>query len=250
IDMIAATSAGAVFGALYAAGRTIEELTEFSVNIQRQYNFFTGFRYWDFRLPPRSGLIKGNRVLNYFRKWLADKTFDDLSIPLYIVATDLISGEEVVFDHGPVAEAMRASMSVIGVLEPAYVSGRFLIDGGSVNPVPTQLLADKGVSLILASNVIPSLEDRINRRELRREGKMPNVMGILMGAMEIMESEIIKTRMGPVDILIQPDIARYGTFDYDKSPDLIRRGEEAARVHIAAIKQLLAPHPRAPLRTE
>jgi NTE family protein len=248
IDMIAATSAGAVFGSLFAAGRSIEELTEFARYIQRQYNFFSGFRYWDFRVPPRSGLIKGNMVLNYFRKWLSDKTFDDLSIPLYIVATDVISGEEVVFDRGPVADAVRASMSVIGVLEPAYVSGRFLIDGGSVNPVPTQLLADKGISITLASNVIPSLEDRIHRRELRREGKLPNVMGILMGAMEIMESEIIKTRMGPVDVLIQPDIARYGTFDYDKVHELIQRGEEATRAQISTIKQLIAPRPRKSLR--
>ena len=244
IDMIAATSAGAVIGALFAAGRTIPELVDFAAHVRRQYNFFTGFRYWDFRLPPRSGLIKGDMILKYFRRWLLDKTFDDLAIPLYIVATDLISGEEVVFDHGSVAEAVRASMSVIGVLEPARLSGRYLIDGGSVNPVPTQLLADKGVSIILASNVIPSLADRLHRRELRREGKLPNVMGIMMGAMEIMESEIIKTRMGPVDILIQPDVARYGTFDYERANELIQRGAEATRAQIPAIKQLIAPRPR------
>ena len=244
IDMIAATSAGAVIGALFAAGRTIPELVDFAAHVRRQYNFFTGFRYWDFRLPPRSGLIKGDMILKYFRRWLLDKTFDDLAIPLYIVATDLISGEEVVFDHGSVAEAVRASMSVIGVLEPARVSGRYLIDGGSVNPVPTQLLADKGVSIILASNVIPSLADRLHRRELRREGKLPNVMGIMMGAMEIMESGIIKTRMGPVDILIQPDVARYGTFDYERANELIQRGAEATRAQIPAIKQLIAPRPR------
>jgi NTE family protein len=249
IDMIAGTSAGAIFGSMYAAGRSIPELIEFAVNVQRQYNFFTGFRYWDIRVPPRSGLIKGNKVLSYFRKWLSDKTFDDLNVPLYIIATDLISGEEVVFDRGPVAEAVRASMSVIGILEPAFIAGRFLIDGGSVNPVPTQLLADKGNSIILASNVIPSLEERIHRRELRREGRLPHVVGILMGAMEIMESEIIRSRMGPVDILIQPDIARYGTLDYEKVQELIQRGEEAARAQIPAIKQLLAPHPRSPRRT-
>jgi NTE family protein len=248
IDMIAGTSAGAIFGSLYAAGRTIPDLIEFAVNVQRQYNFFTGFRFWDIRLPPRTGLIKGDVVLSYFRKWLNNKTFDDLTVPLYIVATDLISGEEVVFDRGPVAEAVRASMSVIGILEPAYVSGRFLIDGGSVNPVPTQLLADKGVSIILASNVIPSLEDRVHRRDLRREGRLPNIAGILTGTMEIMESEIIRSRMGPVDVLIQPDIARYGTLEYEKVHELIRRGEEAARAQVSTIKQLLAPHPRKPLR--
>ena len=244
IDMMAGTSAGAIFGAMYAAGRTIKEMIEFALYVQKQYNFVSGFRYWDFRLPPRTGLIKGNGVLKYLRRWTLDKTFDQLSIPLYIIATDLISGEEIVFDHGPVADAVRASMSVIGVFEPAQVAGRFLIDGGSVNPVPTQLLADKGISIILASNVIPSLEDRLHRRELKREGKLPNVIGIVSGAMEIMESEIIKSRMGPVDVLIQPDIARYGTMEYDKVHEIIKRGEEAARAQIPAIRQRLAPNPR------
>ena len=75
-------------------------------------------------------------------------------------------------------------------------------------------------------------------------------MGILTGATEIMESEIIKTRMGPVDVLIQPEIARYGTFDYDKVPEFIKLGEEAARAQMPAIKQLIAPHPRKPLRAQ
>ncbi len=249
VDVIAGTSAGAVFGGMYAAGRSIAEMTEFAVNIQKQYNFLTGFRYWDFRLPPRSGLIQGKKVLEYLRQWVHGLTFDQLSIPLYIVATDLLSGEEIVFDRGPVAEAVRASMSVIGVLEPAPIAGRFLIDGGSVNPVPTQLLADHGANIILASNVIPSLEDRIHRRELKREGKMPNIIGILSGAMEIMESEIIKTRLGPIDILIQPEIARFGTLEYDKVPELIRAGEDAAREQIPNLRRLLTPHPRKPLRS-
>ncbi len=247
IDMMAATSAGAIFGGMYAAGRTVAEMLDFAINVQRKYNFLTGFQFWDFRIPPRAGLIKGNMVLGYLNKWVLNKTFDELNVPLYIIATDLISGEEIVFEKGPVAEAMRASMSVIGILEPAQVAGRFLIDGGSVNPVPTQLLADKGISIILASNVIPSLEDRIHRRELKREGKLPNVVGIVTGAMEIMESEIIKSRMGPVDVLIQPDIARYGTMEYDKVNDLVQRGIEAARAQIPAIRQRLAPNPRKPL---
>jgi NTE family protein len=248
IDMIAGTSAGAVFGSLYAAGLPFDQIVAFAEDVQNKYNFISGFRFWDFRIPPRTGIIKGNMVLNHFRKTLSNKTFDDLTIPMYIIACDLISGEEIVFDRGPVADAVRASMSVIGVLEPAPVAGRFLIDGGSVNPVPTQLLADRGANIILASSVIPSLEDRLHRRELKREGKIPNAIGIIMGAMEIMESEIIRTRMGPVDVLISPNIARYGTFEYDKAREFIQRGEEAARAQLPTIRQLFAPRPRKPLR--
>jgi NTE family protein len=246
IDFIAATSAGAVFGSLYASGRSIAELIDFAVDIQRKYNFLSGFRFWDFRLPPRTGLIKGDMVLNYFRQSLMGKTFADLEIPMNIIATDVITGEEIVFDHGYVADAVRASMSVIGVLEPAYNSGRFLVDGGAVNPVPSQLLADKGMDIIIASNVIPSLEDRLHRREQKRDGRAPNVIGILMGAMEIMESQIINTRMGPVDVLIQPQVGMYGTFEFDKVWDFIKRGEEAARQQVPTLRRLLAPRPRKP----
>lgn len=244
IDMIAATSAGAVFGSLYAAGRSIDEVIDFAVDIQHKYNFVSGFRFWDFRFPPRSGLIKGGMVRNYFRTVLMDKTFDQLDIPMNIIATDVISGEEVVFDHGPVADAVRASMSVIGVLEPAYHSGRFLIDGGAVNPVPSQLLTDKGMDIIVASNVIPSLEDRVHRQEQKRDGRAPNVIGILMGAMEIMESEIIKTKMGPIDVLIQPQVGMYSTLEFDKVRDIIKLGEDAARNQVATLRRLLAPRPR------
>jgi NTE family protein len=244
VDMIAGTSAGSVFGSLYAAGLTFDEIIRFSEEIRSKYNFLTGFRFWDFGLPPRTGILKGNTILKYFREVLGNKTFDELTIPMYIVACDLISGEEIVFDQGPVADAIRASLSMIGFLEPAAIAGRFLIDGGSVNPVPTQLLADRGANIILASSVIPSLEDRLNRRELRREGKLPNVIGIINGAMEIMESEIIRTRMGPVDVLMSPNVARYGTFDYDKVHELVQRGEDAARAQLPAIRQLFAPRPR------
>jgi len=244
IDMIAGTSAGAVIGALYAADRSIDEIIQFAAGVERQYNFFTGFRFWDIRLPPLSGIMKGDVVLGYLRKWVKNKSFEQLSVPTFVVATDLVSGEEIVFDRGPVAEAIRASMSVIGIFEPARVSGRYLIDGGSVNPVPSKLLADKGISIVLASNVIPGLEQRLHRRELKREGKLPNLIGILMGSQEIMESEIIKTRMGPVDVLIQPATERYGTLEFQKYSEIIKRGEEAAREQIAVIRQRLAPNPR------
>lgn len=244
IDVIAATSIGAIVGALFAAGRSIEEITQFALNVQKQYNFFTGFRFWDFGLPPRSGLLRGKAVHKYLREWLQDRNFSDLDIPLHLVAADAISGEEVIFSNGPVADAVRASISVIGVFEPAHLGNRFLIDGGAVNPVPTSVLQNHGCNIILASSVIPNLQDRLHRKQAQASGRAPNVAVIVMGAMEIMESEIIKTRMSGVHVLIKPDIARYNTLDYSKATEIIRVGEEAARLEVANIKQLIAPRPR------
>jgi NTE family protein len=209
-------------------------------------------RLWDFNLPPRSGLIRGQRALDYIDKTLGHRTFSDLEVPLHIVAADIISGEEVVLDsdseaeadNGSVAKAVRASISIIGVFSPASVGGRYLIDGGAVNPVPTSVLAQKGANIIIASNVISGLEEQARRRREREEESPPNFLGVVMNMMGIMEREIIKTRMMAVDVVISPKVEIYSSMEYDKAEAFIRLGEEAAREEIGRVKELISPRRR------
>ncbi len=244
VDMIAATSMGSIIGGLYCAGCSIEQLMPIATLMQRQVNFITGFSMWDLSIPPTSGFVRGNKTREYFRKLLEDRDFKDLETPLSIVAADVITGEEVIFDKGPIAEAVRASISIIGVFEPAHWEGRYLVDGGAVNPVPTSVLANKGMNIVAASSVIPSLRDRIHRKQQLQSGRAPHLFNIVMGAMEIMESEIIKSRLQPMDILIQPDIIRFTTLDFNKVDEIIGAGEAAAQKQVDRIRQLLAPRPR------
>lgn len=247
IDLIVGTSAGALFGAMYAAGRSIEEMTKFALQVRLEYNFLTGFRNWDFSIPPRWGLIKGNMFLKQLQRLFPDETFEGLQIPFAAVATDLISGEEIIFERGPLAEALRATMSVGGFLEPARHEGRLLIDGGAVNPVPVQVLTTRGMNITIASNVIPTLHERVRWKRGQLEKDRATLIDIMLNEREIMEGEIIRSRMAPVDVLIQPDVARYHVRQYDKAAEIIRTGEEAARLHIPQIRKLLAPRPRKPL---
>jgi NTE family protein len=242
IDLIAGTSAGSLFGALYAAGLSLDEITDFALGMKDKVAL-SGW-LWDFNLPPRSGLIRGQRAQDYIDKTLGHKTFSDLQIPLYIVAADVISGEEVIFDSESVAEAVRASISIIGVFSPAFVRGRYLIDGGAVNPVPTSVLAQKGADIIIASNVISSLEEQARRRREGNEKSPPNFLGVVMNMMGIMEREIIKTNMTPVDVVINPRVEIYSSMEYDKAEEFIRLGEEAAREEIGRIKELVNPKRR------
>jgi len=242
VDMIAGTSAGALFGALYAAGLSLDTITGFALELQRKVALRSGL--WDFLVPPRSGLIRGNRTLHYLRQFLGEKTFAELKMPLYVVATDILTGAEVVFDSGPVAEAVRASISVIGVFAPAQVQGRFLIDGGAVNPIPTSVLAQRGADVIIASSVIPSLEDRLHRQTQVREGRSPSMLGVLVNMMEIMESEIIRTRMNPANVVITPAVEIYSATEFDKAAEFIRLGEEAAHREMERIKHLVTPRPQ------
>jgi NTE family protein len=242
IDLLAGASAGSLFGALYAAGLSLDEITDFALGLKDKVDLRG--RLWDFNLPPRSGLIRGQRTLDYLDKTLGRKTFSDLKVPLYIVAADVISGEEIIFDSGSVAEAVRASISVIGVFSPAFVRGRYLIDGAAANPVPTGILAQKGADIVIASSAISGLEEQARRRREKKEESPPNFLGVVMNMMGIMEQEIIKTKMMPVDVVINPKVGIYGPMEFDKAKELIRLGEEAAQEEIGRVKALISPRRR------
>jgi NTE family protein len=242
IDIMSGTSAGSLFGALYAAGLSLDEITAFALDMKDRVALRG--RLWDFNLPPRSGLIRGQRALDYIDKTLGHRTFPDLRTPFYIVAADIISGEEVIFDSGSVAEAVRASISIIGIFSPASVGGRYLIDGGAVNPVPTGILAQKGADIIIASSVISGLEEQARRQRERKEESSPNFLGVVMNMMGIMEREIIKTKMMPMDVVINPRVGIYSSMEYDKAAEFIRLGEEAAQEEIGRIKELISPRQR------
>jgi NTE family protein len=240
IDMIAGTSAGALFGALYAAGRSLDEIAAFARDLPQRIQLKG--RLWDFQIPPKSGIIWGRKTTRYLDQVLGGRSFADLEIPMCVVAADILSGEQVVFEDGPVAPAVRASLSMIGIFAPAQVGDRFLVDGGAVNPLPASVLAEHGANIIIGSSVIAGFQEEA-RLKGKISGKDLNFFSIVSRQMALMEREIIKTRLGPVNVLIRPGIETYTTMDYDKAADLMRAGEEAARKALPKIQTLIAPHP-------
>ena len=239
IDMVAGTSAGSLFGGLYVCRKSLAEMTDFAANLIKLIDFKSGL--WDpkFKLPW-DGMIKGNATLKYLAKHYDDATFADTRIPFYVIAADVLSGEEVVFEEGPLAEAVRASIGIIGIFSPYRLREHYLIDGGAVNPVPASVLAEKGANLIIASSVIPSIEEeRVRGQASAHRHKDPNFLGVLSSMMAIMEREIIKTRMSPVDVLIRPKAEIFTAMDYDKSTELIQLGIEAAEQQLPLIKKLV-----------
>jgi NTE family protein len=240
IDMIAGTSAGSLFGGLYACGKSPDEISHFAKNLLKLIDFKSGL--WDPRVNlPWNGLIKGNATLKYLDKQFKHATFADTKIPFYVVAADVMSGEEVVFEAGPLAEAVRASIGIIGIFSPYQLNGHYLIDGGAVNPVPASILAEKGANLIIASSVIPSIEEERARGRLKSPQPLnPNFFGVLTSMMAIMEREIVKTRMSPVDVLIRPRVELLTSMDYDKADDFIRLGREATTREMPLLQTLLS----------
>lgn len=240
IDMIVGTSAGALFGGLYAAGKSVAELIDFAQNLTKLIELKSGL--WDLKLSlPWNGLIKGNSTLKYLDKQFNHATFADTEIPFYVVAADVFSGEEIVFEQGSLAEAVRASIGMIGIFSPYQLENHYLIDGGAVNPVPASILAEKGANIIIASNVIPSIEEERARERIsaKREPEHPNFLGVLSSMMAIMEREIVKTRMSPVDVLIKPKVHVYTAMDYDRADDFLTLGREAAQQELSLIQQIV-----------
>lgn len=239
IDMIAGTSAGSLFGAHYATGKSPAEIAEFATTLVKLIQLKSGL--WDPKIRlPWNGLIKGNATLKYLAKQFHNATFADTKIPFYIVAADVLSGEEIVFETGPIAEAVRASIGMIGIFSPYQLDGHYLIDGGAVNPVPASVLAEKGANIIIASSVIPSIEEERTRE--RTEGQPignPNFLGVLTSMMAIMEREIVKTRMTSVDVLIKPKVQFLTAMDYERADDFLQLGRDAAEKELPLLQKLV-----------
>jgi len=243
IAMISGSSGGALFGALIAAGWSDKKLVEFAPKL-RDVNTF---RNWDINLPPRAGLIKGRRARDLIEGWLEGRHFSDLEIPLYVVATDLATGQEVVFDSGPVSDAVRASISIPGVADPWYYGGRYLVDGVVVNPIPTSVLHKRNAKIIIGSSVVRTADDP---SQPTLNG-MPHFLEIISRITSSMETERIKAQFPLVDVMIHPSVFFVDhSLDFDQAEELIALGEEAARQELATTEMKLAAARVLPRRVE
>jgi NTE family protein len=232
IDMIAGSSAGALFGALYAAGWSDQQILAYIQDLQS----LTKLENWDFNLPPLTGIVKGRRA---HRKFLVEPlhaiTFEELSVPLFIVAADILTGAEVVFDSGSVADAIRASVSIPVLPDPWHYQGHFLVDGGLVNPLPANVLRDRGADIVIGSSVVQPLRDSYSGSKDSR----PNMLQTISNIFASMEAEIIKEQLPLIDVLIHHNVAARHTFDFEQAGALIRSGEEAAYHMLPLIRQFL-----------
>ncbi len=151
IDMVAGTSAGAMIGALYAQSKDIEWIKSLALELKAP-------KMVSLIDPaiPKSGLIKGRNVKRLLSSYFkGDVKIEQMKIPFACVATDVETGEEMVFDHGPVLDAIRASISIPGIFSVSRWKGRYLVDGALVNPIPIDVLLRMGADFVIAVNVMP-----------------------------------------------------------------------------------------------
>ncbi len=238
VDIIAGTSAGAAIGALYAQGRSARHIKELALEM----NWKKRAPLMDFSLP-RTGFIKGRKIQNLLTSFIGgDIKFSDLKLPLACVAADITTGEEVVIDQGSVSEAVRASISIPVIFSVVGWGGRYLVDGGIVNPVPVSVAREMGADFVIAVNVIPGVIARDHSADQKQTGgpKEPNIIHVIMQSIYIGSYSLVRASMEEADIAIEPHVAHYGVADFRHAPELIYQGELAARKVIPEIKKGLA----------
>lgn len=236
VDLVAGTSAGAWFGAFFASGWNWERFVRFTEEIKT----FNRFPNWDFNVPPRSAVMKGRVARDkIIARTVDNRRFEDLKIPLFIIAADIFTGEEVVFDSGPLADAIRSSLSLPVLVDPWQHQGRFLVDGGIVNPLPASVLRQRGADIVIASSVVQPMSESYSGRK----DQMPNILQIVSNMFSAMEAEVIKKQLPLIDVLIHHSVSSKHSLDFEQVADLVRMGEETARQMLPAIKETIETPP-------
>ncbi|MFH1651745.1 MAG: patatin-like phospholipase family protein [Chloroflexota bacterium] len=237
IDVIAGTSMGAAIGAVYAARGQVSHIATWFSRQSRQKLA----SYADLALP-RTGFIKGDKIKKRLVSFLGgDIDFRALRLPFACVATDLDSGEAVILDRGSVADAVRASISIPGIFTLVEHEGRYLVDGGLVNPVPVDIAQQLGAEFIIAVNVIPDMRDFSAREEHQdeRHRHEPNLVQVVMNAVHIGNYSLARASLENADIIIEPQLAAIGAGEFHHSAECIRLGSLAARAALPEIRKKL-----------
>lgn len=268
---VAGTSIGSLVGAGYCTGH-LSEMRDLALELDIR-SFL--FRFMDFGLP-HSGLVEGKRVSKLLEDLMPEAAFESLDIPLRCIATDLKTGDEVVFSTGKIQTAIRASISIPGVFSPAEHEGRYLVDGGLVNPIPVDQVRELGAEQVIAVDVnhgclqsvhptageekadestvqglVRRLQSKLRGKEAEKLEKIkewfkpdpaPNLIDVLGDTIHIIENQISKIRLkvDPPDLLLTPETGDIEVFDFHHAAEIIEAGRQSVREQENKIRETLS----------
>ncbi|MDU4959961.1 MAG: patatin-like phospholipase family protein [Sporomusaceae bacterium] len=222
IDCVAGCSIGSLIGALYCAGLSLDNIEKLARHLKR--------RHWLDFVIPKLGLFSGERVLSMIQILTQKKTFDQLRIPLSIVATELHEGREIVFDSGEVAAAVRASVSVPGIFIPFALDDMLLVDGAVLNPTPIDVARRMGADVVIA----------VDLAHAGTVCSISNIFDVIIQSIDIMERELMKTREMVCDVIIRPDIAHISPSSFEQTEECVALGAAAAREMLPQIRSQIS----------
>jgi NTE family protein len=249
VHLITATSMGSIMGGLYASGLSPEEIEETMATVdwlglfrdqppredldyrrkeddsRYLFDLGVGVRFNGEIILP-SGVLAGQKIGLLLREntlHVSDiDDFDELPIPYRAVAADIETGESFVIDHGDLARAMRASMSIPGAFAPVEIEGHLLVDGGITDNMPVDLARSLGADVIIAVDV---------SSPMRTREELDNVFGVVGQLTSMLSRLNVEDQIPRVDILLDPELGELGGGDYTKARELVATGEAEARRH-------------------
>ncbi|NND38090.1 MAG: hypothetical protein HKO06_00690 [Pseudomonadales bacterium] len=261
IDYIAGTSIGAVIGGMYAAGLSVDEIEQIIaaidwddllsdatsrrdepiLNKRGDYNYQLkakpGFNKGGLQLPL--GLSQGQKVTQLFRRIFRDvgqvKNFDELAIPLRVVATSLETSERKVFGSGDIVNSIKASMSLPAFFAPVEIDGEYFVDGGVVANLPIDVVRDMGADIVIAVDITDAL--------LTHE-EISSLLSVTEQLINFMTQSNVAKQVATLrahDLLIKPEVKDIGVLDFGQSLKSIERGYRAATQYVSEL-QAIARH--------
>ncbi len=257
---LSGSSAGALVAAFYATGYSPDQMAQQAISFEGSQLFdpALGWKTWlgattnalfawlrvpsRHHLPYPQGLVQGRAWDRWLQRRLGEMLVSEVEMSLALLATDIDSGEGVVFSQHenlwpvtiadqPLAEAVRASSSIPGIFPPVQIAGRTLVDGGVKCSVPASLAGDLGAEVVLAVDLGSDLE---------RDDPVDNIYEIISQSLDIISEELTGYQLqGTADLVLRPVVGAWGWRDWDRLQQLIELGEQAMDDQIPALKALL-----------
>jgi NTE family protein len=229
IRLIAGTSVGALIGAAYCSGLSLQELENLSRSVR-----FTTFARWT---VSRYGFASNDRMVSFLARTLKVKTFEELLIPLGVTATDFNTGEAVVFHSGSIIDPVRASCAYPGMFLPVNIRGHWLVDGMLSHPVPSRPVREMGAERVLAVHL---------KGQWSKDGAPRHLFDVIGQSFAIAQDKMSHLWRGAADLVIEPDVAGFAYDDFKRAGELIRAGEVAMRKALPEVLQWMETPVEAP----
>ena len=218
-EVVTGTSAGAVVGAIYAAGYRAADLTRIATQLDQA-------DVRDFTVPDR-GFLRGERLQQYVNRAVQNRPIEKLNLRFAAVATDLQSGDGVTYRSGDTGLSVRASSAVPGVFQPVLIGDRQMVDGGLTHPIPVRAARALGAELVIAVDISSQ----------PRYARLSDSIDILLQTFSIMGRGLGAAELAEADIVLRPAIGQLRPTDFDSRQLAIEEGERAAREALPEIRR-------------
>lgn len=229
-DMVAGTSAGSLVAAIYASGKNGTQLQQVAETMDE-----AAIADWTLPLFNR-GVLRGDALARYVNGQVNGRLIEAMPLPLGIVATDLHSGEGILFQRGDTGVAVRASSSVPAVFQPVKIAGREYVDGGLVSPVPVGHARSMGAELVIAVDISSPPEDNPANDTLQ----------VLLQTFSIMGRSINQFEVRNADVVVRPALLGVGSADFRSRRKSIEAGRLAMQQQLPTLRAKLVALAKTP----